>query len=148
MASIKARWLASLSDGTTAIEGKPPFEEIPGEPSPWQKLSLHLARNGLEITGLRIQVEREGEPVRTFNLPSKSPKQRWASLKPLLPSGFNYFRRVEQFMEPTPDGKLQLAQGRRFIEIHARYPDFDLVLIVDEDEGNECWTMVLPRPGT
>lgn len=142
MASIKARWLASLSDGTTAIEGKPPFEEIAGEPSPWQKLLLHLARSKLEITGLRIQVEKEGEPVRTFNLPSKSPKQRWASLNPLIPTGFNYFRRVEQFMEPTQDGKLQPTQGRRFIEIHAYYPQFELVLIVDEDEGNECWVVV------
>jgi len=144
MKKVVSRWLASLSDGSVAIEGKLPFEEIPDEPSPWQRLLLHLAKNKLEITGLRIQIEKEGEPVRTFNLPSKSPKQKWAELKPLIPVGFNYFRRVQRSMEPIESnfGNLRLGKEYHFIEIHAIYKDFTLVLIVDENEGNECWTIL------
>jgi hypothetical protein len=147
MARIISRWLAYLSDGSVAIEGKHPYEEIPNEPSPWQRLLLHLAKNKLEITGLRIQIEKEGEPVRTFNLPSKSPKQKWADLKPLIPIGFNYFRRVQRTMEPIDGdfGNLRLGNEYHFIEIHAIYKGFTLVLIVDEDTGNESWSLILER---
>jgi hypothetical protein len=147
MSKIVSRWLASLSDGSVAIEGRYPFEEIPNEPSSWQRLLLHLAKNKLQITGLRIQIEKEGEPVRTFNLPSKSPKQKWADLKPLIPIGFNYFRRVQRSMEPVDGdfGNLRLGNEYHFIEIHAIYDDFTLVLIVDENTGNESWSLVLER---
>jgi hypothetical protein len=146
MTKIISRWLAYLSDGSVAIEGKYPFEEIPNEPSPWQRLLLHLAKNKLQITGLRIQIEKGGS-VRTFNLPSKSPKQKWADLKPLIPIGFNYFRRVQRSMEPIEGdfGNLRLGNEYHFIEIHAIYDDFELVLIVDEDTGNESWSLILER---
>lgn len=150
--NIKARWLVSLSNGETAIEGKTPYEEIVKELSPWQRLIRFVALNKLRITTIRIQVEVEGQPTRTFNLPSLSPKAKWGNLKPILPSGFNYFRRIEQTMipeyvdetgihglHPDPSGV------KNFIEIHAFYPTFNLVTIVDEDTGNESWSMIVPK---
>lgn len=150
MAQVKARWLVSLSNGETAIEGKSPFEEIIGELSPWQKLTRYLASNKLTITGIRIQVDVDELPTRTFNLPSLSPKAKWQNLKPILPTGFNYFRRVEQTMladsvdEEGIHG-LRAKDQHHFIEIHAYYPTFTLLVIVDEDEGNESWSMIIPK---
>lgn len=150
MANVKARWLVSLSNGDTAIEGKAPYEEIEGELSPWQRLIRFVALNKLQITTIRIQVDVDDLPTRTFNLPSLSPKAKWGNLKPILPSGFNYFRRVEQTMIPDyVDEKgihgLHPTNEKHFIEIHAFYPTFNLVTIVDEDEGNESWSMIVPK---
>lgn len=153
MANIKARWLVSLSNGDTAIEGKPPYEEIEGELSPWQRLIRYLSFNKLSITGIRIQLDSDTNPTRTFNLPSLSPKAKWINRKPILPIGFNYFRTVEQVMTvESVDEKGQINGLERkenldthYIEIHAYYPTFTLVFIVDEDTGNESWAMILPK---
>lgn len=152
MTTIQARWLASLSDGSIAIEGKLPYQEIPDEPSPWQRLQLDLARAHTHITGIRIQLEKDGQPIRTYNLPSTSPKQKWGHLNPMLPIRFNYFRRVSRKILPMnvlPDGRIEGymgdAQTDRFIEIHAIYKDFTLITIVEENEGNESWSIIVPR---
>lgn len=150
MAQIKARWLVSLSNGETAIEGKAPYEEIIGELSPWQRLARYIALNHLHITTIRIQVDIEGLPTRTFNLPSLSPKAKWGNLKPMLPTGFNYFRRIEQTLTPESVDEEGLhgmhpTGEAHFIEIHAYYPTFELVTIVDEDTGNESWSLIVPR---
>lgn len=150
MANVKARWLVSLSNGDTAIEGKAPYEEIEGELSPWQRLIRFIALNKLHITTIRIQVEVDDLPTRTFNLPSLSPKAKWGNLKPILPSGFNYFRRVEQSLQAESvdqDGVhgLHPTSEIHFIEIHAYYPTFTLVTIVDEDTGNESWSLIVPK---
>jgi len=149
MANVKARWLVSLSNGETAIEGKSPYEEIEGELSPWQRLIRYIALNKLHITTIRIQIDVDNLPTRTFNLPSLSPKAKWGNLKPILPSGFNYFRRVEQTMRPdyvdeTGIHGLHPEAEIHFIEIHAYYPNFKLVTIVEEDTGNESWSLILP----
>jgi hypothetical protein len=148
--NVKARWLVSLSNGETAIEGKTPYEEILGELSPWQRLIRYIALNKLRITTIRIQVEVDNLPVRTFNLPSLSPKAKWGNLKPILPTGFNYFRRVEQTLTPesideTGMHGLHPTGEAHFIEIHAYYPEFTLVTIVDEDTGNESWSLIIPK---
>lgn len=87
-----------------------------------------------------------------FTLPSMSPKAKWASLNPLLPEKFEYFRRIRQYLESDSealkDGKVMLTPSNadeKYIEIYAIYKDFKLVLIVNENTGNESWTMVLPK---
>lgn len=148
MANVKAYWLASLSDGSTVIENKGDYQEIEGELSPYLRLRRNCVINKLHITTIRIQVKIDDLPVRTFNLPSLSPKAKWINKKPLLPIGFDYFRTVEQDMttDPTEEGLNITATPngyKRYIEIHAYYDDFKLVTIVDEDEGNESWSLII-----
>ena len=135
---VTTKWLASLSDGTTAIEGISPFAEIDGELSPWQKLMAHISTLGLRITGLRIQVSKTSEATRTYNLPNctvtpKGNHERWNTLSPIQPSNYNYFRWVTQSMT---------GEAKKQIEIRAYYPTHIVSLFVDEDEGNESWVVV------
>jgi hypothetical protein len=44
-------WIANLSNGLTAFEG----EARPGETSAWQQLLAHIKKEGLKITGMRLQ---------------------------------------------------------------------------------------------
>lgn len=44
-------WIASLSDGTQAIEGPP----VPGERTPWQQLITYTKENDISITRLVLQ---------------------------------------------------------------------------------------------
>lgn len=137
---VRTKWLASLSDGSTAIEGVAPFEMVPGELSPWLKLKAHMASCGISITGMRIQVEKPGEATRTYNLPSlnKTPAgnhEKWVTLRPRDPARYDYRRWVTRTI--TCDGS-----ERHHIEIRAEYDGYAVSLFVDEDEGNESWVVV------
>lgn len=142
MVKVKAKWLASLSDGSTAIEGEGLFAIVTNEPSPWQKLTAHLEAAGLHITHMRIQVSRPGEATRTYNLPSQrtTPEgthERWVSLYPIIPERYNYWRWVTGSL--GADGGDE--EGHE-IEIRAYFADYpDISLIVDENEGTECWVV-------
>ena len=136
---VRTKWLAALSDGTTAVEGIAPFADIQDELSPWNKLLTYLEVNNLHITGMRIQVSKPGEATRTYNLPSfnKTPKgnhEKWAKLFPRDPSGYRYGRWLTCSSTTEED--------RHQIEIRAEYADFAVSLFVDEDEGNESWVVV------
>jgi len=136
----KTKWLAALSDGTTAVEGIPPFADVKDELSPWNKLLAHLKANSLHITGMRIQVSKPGEATRTYNLPSqqRTPKgnhEKWVKLWTVIPDSYKYRRWVTA----------TLGSGRlcRHIEIRACFTDRpDISLFVDMDEGNECWVVL------
>ena len=70
---VITKWLASLSDGTTVVEGLSPYEVIKGEDSPWLRLIAYIeAHPGvlnkltgklehIHIAGLRIQVKKDKE---------------------------------------------------------------------------------------
>ena len=139
MANVETKWIASLSDGSTAVEGTPPFDDE-YTISAWQKLRRHMDRNHLHITGMRVQATVEGQPTRTYNLPSMKITQagrheRFHTLSPHIPLNYNYYRWVEgdiYNMEPE----------KRHIEIRAIYEDFTVSLFVDEIEGTESWVVV------
>lgn len=139
MVKVNTKWLASLSDGTTAIEGMEPFAEIAGELSPWLRLQDHLKACALHITGMRIQVTRPGEATKNYNLPSlkTSPNgrhERWPALRPIVPQSYDYFRTVSGIQ----GGKIT----EQAIEIRAIYGDVVVSLFVDETEGNESWIVI------
>lgn len=137
---VKTKWLAALSDGTTAVEGKGLFKEIEEELSPWQKLLIHLKEKDLHITGMRVQVSRRGESTKTYNLPSfnKTPAgnhEKWVSIYPKNPREYLYQRWVTKTLtDATPH--------RNQIEIRAIYDDFVVSLFVCEDEGTESWVVI------
>lgn len=137
---VKTKWLASLSDGTTAIENEGQFKEIAGELSPWQKFLIHLSEKDLHITGMRIQVERLGGSTQTYNLPSfnktsEGNHEKWVTLRPMIPESYNYFRWVTKSLT-------DYTLVRHYIEIRAIYADFSVSLFVDENEGNESWVVL------
>ena len=134
---VKTKWLAALSDGSVAIEGEHPYEEIPNELSPWQRLLADLT--DIHITGMRVQVSKPNEATRTYNLPShnKAPAgnhEKWVTLRPRDPERYSYGRVVTRCM---------MSGGEKHhIVIRAHYADFTVSLYVDEDEGNESWVVV------
>jgi len=143
---VKAKWLASLSDGAMAIEGTPPFDVIPGELSPWLRLQEHLTASGLHITGLRIQVEKPGESIKTYNLPSyradtlSGKHERWQFIQPMQPLSYNYGRVAEA---SWGGGRAGAIRGRvPHIFICAEYETFTVYLFVDQIEGAESWVVV------
>lgn len=134
------RWLASLSNGETLVEGKGLLEEIKGEPSPWAKLIAYINANNLHITGLRVQVKKDSEPTKTYNLPSfnitkSGTHEKWNTVNPITPNSYDHYRWVTKAITDS-------SPTQRHIEIRAIYDDFFVSLFVDELEGNECWTVV------
>ena len=150
---VKIKWLAALSDGTTAIEGEGPFAVVRGEPSPWQKLLAHLKANkeptpelpeGLFVTGMRLQVFKSGEATRTYNAPTQqqTPEgnhEKWVALRPVSPVRYDFWRWC--------DAEVQSGQVRHQAEIRAHFAEGPVLsLFVDEDEGNESW--IVPHKNT
>lgn len=138
---VSVKWLASLSDGYTAVEGKYPFEVRPGEVKPWKRLQKYTASRLRHITGMRIQVYRKGEAIRTYNLPSLniSPSGRHKKFKKLLPRiprEFKAQRILHTFRFGPPRG------DETFLEVMAIYDGYALSIIVDEQEGTEIWTSI------
>jgi hypothetical protein len=151
--NVVAKWLAALSSGDIVVEGKEPFHNIRGERSPWLRLRDFLATTGVRITGLRIQIHKDGEATRTYNLPSHNidasgqhPKFR-PFKRCIVPSAFGH-RRHETTTRRS-DGSLTTEEvDERYIEVWAEFPPGDypdglmLSLVVDENDGNEAWVVL------
>ena len=134
---VITKWLASLSDGTTVVEGMPPYEKIKDELSPWLRLKAHLKEERLHITGLRIQVKKDEEATRTYNLPSfncnkNGTHEKW-NVDVLVPIGFDYCRRIRQ--------SLTTRETKKYIQITAIFELFKISLFIDEIEGTESWSV-------
>jgi len=137
---VRTRWLASLSDGTTVIEDEGKFigDSVA---SPWAKLLRYLKENSLIITGLRVQVEKDDEAIRTYNLPSHGvdsktgQHEKW-QIFPVIPVRYDYGRWITSLGAAGRKGTL------RHIEIKAIYKDYVVSLFVDENEGNESWVVI------
>lgn len=136
---VTTKWLASLSDGTTAVEGEGEFIRDGVVPM-WHKLLKHLEENDLTITGFRVQVSKDGEPTKTYNLPSHSIEkdtgkhEKWKYLTPMIPLEYNCRRAITR--------AIMTGEQSIEIEITAKYEDFSVSLFVDQDEGNESWVVI------
>ncbi len=124
-----AKWVASLSNGETIVEGTSKVEEIQGGLSSWQQLQKYMAANKLTITAL--QVKHGG---RTFNLPSVTPKFGGA-----IPLGYHQGRWVAADAN-GPEDKFALAEKCIFIQ--AIYSGLKVTLFVDEMGYNQSWIKV------
>ena len=148
MVKVRTKWLAALSDGTTAIEGDEPFTIAKDEPSPMQKLLAHLEANkgptpelpeGLRITGMRVQVFKPGEATHTYNAPTQqqTPEgnhEKWVSLRPKFPIHYDCFR--------WRTSALYSGKNQHQIELRSFFADGSIIsLFIDQDEGNECWVV-------
>lgn len=140
MVKVQTKWIASLSDGDTFVEGLPPWFKTTEGLSPWHQLQGYLKEKNLHLTGMRIQVQKDDEAIQTYNLPSmkidsSGKHEKFNHLYPMRPTGYNYCRRVA--------GRLPGAgEVEKQIIITAKYEDFDMSIVVCEDTGNESWAIV------
>jgi len=141
--SHHVKFKVSLSNGQTFYEGKPPFEEIPNDLSPWQRLIQYTIDNQCLITSLSLYTE-DGK---TFNLPSsgKNPKFReFAKLE--KPIDYNVSRKIATEMDAIRTEQGIETSNRRISEWYtiaeAIYPTYSLQLWVDEQDTRNCWVLV------
>jgi len=123
---MNAYWVATLSDGTTAVENLGEWGIIPGQRKPWVRLCEKLATEGKYITSLRLRI---GE--RTIHLPrieNKFPSK--------APSYYSLCYHLEV------DDVLGGMKEKYFIDLAAHYDDFAVHYIQDTTEGNNSWITV------
>lgn len=130
----KVYFIAGLSNGETATEGKGNFQIIEGALSPWQRLLAYCQEQNVSITSLSLATA-DG---RRWNLPSagKNPKFRALADAP-KPHTFRFFR--------TMAGNViggQVVPDERFAVIEARYDSTTLQVWVDDTTGNS-WSVII-----
>lgn len=142
----KVKFKISLTNGETLYEGKGPLQEIPNEPSPWQKALNYTITHGCDITSVSLYTE-DG---RTFNLPSlgKNPKfQQFANQKE-KPIDFNVSRSIAtEKVIARENGKdtVEVPQhiAEHYTVAEAIYSSYSLQLWVDELDPRNCWVLVV-----
>lgn len=126
---MQSRWVVSLSDGSSATEGRGEFKNIKDEPSAWQKLLSHLQENNLKITALRLEVLG-----RRYHLPSlNTAKHKFLSK---VPKEIYYRRKVTNDVFVTDLNLIKKDNYERFIGAIADYGDFLVKLWVNEETGD------------
>jgi hypothetical protein len=137
-AAEDVKWIATLSDGTTAAEHTGNWTLIPGERKPWIRLCKYAAQNGLTITSLRLNFRG-----RTIHLPRSNFDRFDMNATSRSPLYYSLAYHVELDMT---DGDLD--NQTRFIDIAAHYPDEIAVhYIQDTTDGNNSWVVVTQGQG-
>lgn len=142
----KVKFKVSLSNGQTFYEGKAPFNDIPGENSPWQRLIKYTVDNKCHITSLSLFTEYpDGKTNQTFNLPSlgKNPKFREFSLKEDKPIDFQVSRKMAREADVVGNEVSNVAISEWYTIAEAIYPTYTLQLWVDELNPKNCWVLVV-----
>lgn len=137
---------ASLSNGETFYEGKPPFQEVEGELSPWQKLIQYTIDKKVVITSLALYTQYGG----TWSLPSSGKNPHFHSFKEVeKPIDFNYFHALATEANIVPDdNKMVVDKSTQkvkdfYVVIEAIYPDYKLQIWVDELNVRNSWALAV-----
>jgi hypothetical protein len=129
MSENTIRWVAGLSNGETAVEGKGQFVKTAQDLSPWRRLLRYIEQNNLEIISLRIVCGDQ-----SFMVPSMKTSYRFYD--GLLPSRlFHFHRKIYDL------GRQGQSSRTDYICIRAEYDDLDVGvnLYVDIDDTDKCW---------
>lgn len=133
-------WQVSLSNGENFFEEKGEYKEIPGLPSPWQRLNKHIAENNLLITSLSLYT-KDG---RTFNLPSAGRDPKFAPFAMAeKPIDFNLCRYVGREHDIAGNEIQNTKVSDWFTVAEAIYPDHKLQIWVDEKNTRNSWVLVV-----
>jgi hypothetical protein len=103
------KWIATLSDGSRVTEGEGDFTLIPGERTPWFRLTEQLNKKGLYLTRLVLDVN--GKEVS-------------------LPNDAEFYSLCYHIEGVLGSGGIR---SKKFVEGRAHYSDRDFVLLVSED---------------
>lgn len=129
--STDARWIATLSDGSTIVENTEDWSIKPGEPLPWVRLCHFTADNNLHLTSLRLNYKG-----RTIHLPrAKFDKFGLDAISPLY---YSLAYKVEAEMN-LGGGAIDQTL---FVDLVAHYQDFEAHYIQNVTTGNESWVVV------
>lgn len=127
---MNARFVATLSDGTTAVEESGEWTTKFGERKPWVRLTQFAAKNKLHLTSLRLNLGG-----RTIHMPRE--KFDRFSLDCITPNFYslNYHLEIDD-----------IGQGggsqTHFIDLAAHFDDFSVHYIQDVSQGNNSWVVV------
>jgi hypothetical protein len=136
------KWFVSLSNGETLYESKGNYCDIKGEPSPWLRLLKYTQENKLEITSCGLYTD-DGK---IFNLPSngKNPKFKdFAEIE--KPLDYLVCRKLARDIVMVGDRPQKTEISDWFTVAKAFYPTYTLEIWVDENNTNNCWTLVVKK---
>jgi hypothetical protein len=126
------RWVATLSDGTTAVEKSGEYSIKPGERKPWVRLCSFLVENDLHLTSLRLVYRG-----RTIHLPRPDFGRFDLFEKALDPHSYSLQYHMEA--DTTSGSWVQ----SKFIDLAAHFEDDLAVHYIHElEDGNTSWIAV------
>lgn len=127
---MEAKWICTLSDGSTAVEDSGNWQVVPGQRKPWVRVTEFAAQEGLHVTSLRLNIGG-----RTIHMPRD--KFEKFDLQGLSPDHYS----VSYHLEVDKVGTRAEAITD-FISLAAHYPDFTIHYIQDTSTGNNSWVAV------
>lgn len=133
MTDADIKWIATLSDGTTAVEHTGEYKIIPGERKPWVRLVSFAGKNGLYLTSLRLNIRG-----RTIHMPRHDFDKFNLGSKNVAPLFYSLNYIIEGTMEADGGGLIQ----DNFIDLVSHYPTYDVHYIQDITTGNNSWVTV------
>jgi hypothetical protein len=125
------RWVATLSNGETAVEHSGDYQIIPGERKPWVRLTKFLVENDLYLTSLRLNFKG-----RTVHLPRPNFDR----------FGLNQLSKEPLFysLQYNLEGEIKnggILEQKHFIDLVSHYDTYEVHFIQDL-EGHTSWVVV------
>lgn len=131
MADADVRWVATLSDGSTAVEHSGEYQIVPGERKPWVRLCEFAAENDLHLTSLRLNYKG-----RTVHMPR--PKFDRFDFNENNRAPLSYSLQYHLEGEMNDDGSFSQVH---FIDLAAHYEQLT-VHFIQELGGSNSWVLV------
>jgi hypothetical protein len=128
------RWIATLSNGETAVEHSGEWQIKPGTRKPWVRLCEFCTDNNLKLTSLRLWFRGK-----TIHMPRDKFDKFSMNDTALPPNHYSLQYHIEA------DDILSGVKQDTFIDLAAHYEDFIVHYIQDVSEGSNSW-MVVTRP--
>jgi hypothetical protein len=134
-----AKWKVSLNNGETLYECKGDYQQIPGQPSPWQRLQKYISKNKLEITSLSLYTDKG----QTWQMPSAGSNPKFREFDNVeKPLDYDMCRKMAREAKVIK----MVAKKAKVVEwytvIKAFYKDYTLEVWVDELNPKSSWTIV------
>lgn len=132
MTDASIKWVATLSDGSTAVENSGEYQLVPGERKPWVRLTKFLADNDLHLTSLRLNFRG-----RTIHMPRSNFDRFGLNEHSRAPSFYSL-----QYILEGEIGQGGVVNQKEFIELTSHYDVYEVHYIQDVADGNNSWVVV------
>ena len=125
------RWIATLSDGSTAVEHRGEYQIVEGERKPWIRLCEFAANNGFHLTSLRLNFRG-----RTIHLPRATFDKFKMNETNVAPDFYSFQYHIEV------DDILGDMDTTEFVDLAAHYGELTVHYVQDVTDGNTAWVIV------
>jgi len=129
MADVK--WVATLSDGTTAAEESGEWKEVPGEKKPWVRLVEFAGKNKLYLTSLRLNIDG-----RTIHMPRDAFDRFNFNETQMVPNSYSLTYHLEGELSGA------IINEERFIDLAAHFDGFAVHYLQNITNPNLSWVIV------